>query len=77
MSTEELVKLPEDEELARLRARLAELEDELADRELDLATLHRELLDFDLRYRAIVGARMAELDRLGLAHRIAERHGPV
>ena len=64
MSTEELVKLPEDEELARLKARLDELEDELADRELDLATLRRELLDFDLRFRAIVGTRMAELDRL-------------
>jgi len=55
---------PEDEELARLRARLAALKDELADRELELATHRRELLDFQLRYLAIVGTRFAELDRL-------------
>jgi len=55
---------PEEEELARLRARLADLQDELADRELDLATRRRELLDFQLRYLAIVGVRLAELDQL-------------
>ncbi len=55
---------PEDEELARLRSRLADLQDELADRELDLATRRRELADFQMRYLAIVGVRLAELDQL-------------
>ena len=55
---------PEEEELARLRARLTALKDELADRELELVTRRRELLDFQLRYLAIVGTRLAELDRL-------------
>lgn len=55
---------PEEEELARLRAHLAELQEELADRELDLATRRRELLDFQTRYLAIVGTRLAELDQL-------------
>lgn len=55
---------PEEEELARLEARLADLKEELADRELELATRRRELLDFQLRYLAIVGTRLAELDGL-------------
>lgn len=55
---------PEEEELARLQARLADLKEELADRELDLATRRRELLDFQTRYLAIVGTRLAELDQL-------------
>ena len=55
---------PEDEELARLQAKLASLKDELADRELELATRRRELLDFQFRYLAIVGTRLAEFDRL-------------
>ena len=55
---------PEEEELARLGAKLAALRDELADRELELVTRRRELLDFQQRYFAIVGTRFAELDRL-------------
>ncbi len=55
---------PEEEELTRLRAKLASLKEELADRELELATRRRELLDFQLRYLAVVGTRLAELDRL-------------
>lgn len=55
---------PEEEELARLETRLAELKEQLADRELELATSRRRLLDFQLRYMAIVGKRLAELDRL-------------
>lgn len=55
---------PEEEELARLKVRLADLKEELADRELDLATRRRELLDFQTRYLAIVGTRLAELDQL-------------
>lgn len=65
MNTQDLVLLPEEEELARLRARMADVEDELADRELELATRRRELADFQTRYLAIVGTRMAELDQLG------------
>jgi len=66
---------PEEEELARLRAKLAFLKDELADRELELATQRRELLDFQLRYLAIVGTRLAEFDRLEaeIAARLAAR----
>jgi DNA repair exonuclease SbcCD ATPase subunit len=55
---------PEEEELVRLRARLSALNDELANRQLELATRRRELLDFQRRYLAIVGTRFAELDRL-------------
>jgi hypothetical protein len=47
-----------------MQARLSDLEEELADRELDLATRRRELLDFQLRYLAIVGTRLTELDRV-------------
>ena len=64
MSTNELVLLPEDEELGRLKARLSDLEDALADRELEYATLRGELNDFQARYLGIVGKRMAELDAL-------------
>jgi len=53
VSTEELVKQREDEEPSRSKARPEEFEDDVANRELDLATLRCELLDFDLRFRAI------------------------
>jgi DnaJ-domain-containing protein 1 len=55
---------PEEEELARLRAKLAGLKDELADQELDLTDRRRRVLDFQVRYLAVVGAKLAELDRL-------------
>ena len=55
---------PEEEELARLRSKLDGLKDELADRELELATRRRILLDFQRRYLAVVGIKLAELDRL-------------
>jgi len=55
---------PEEEELARKRAELDALEAELAERELDLATLLSELHRFDLHYLHVVGARYAELDEL-------------
>jgi len=58
------VLLPEEEELARLKARLSDLEEELADEELNLVTLRRQLAEFELRYLAVVGRRMAELDRI-------------
>lgn len=56
--------LPEEQELARFTARLEELGDTLAERELTLATLHRELADFRMRYLRLVATRMADLDHI-------------
>jgi hypothetical protein len=64
MTSDTLVRLPEEEEYARLRRRLEELEDELAEREVMLATLRRELSDFLARYLGLVGTRLSRLDRL-------------
>jgi hypothetical protein len=55
---------PEDEELAKKRQELAQLESELTDRELYLATLRTELASFERQYLKIVGARYAELDEI-------------
>lgn len=55
---------PEDEELAKKRNELAELESELADRELYCATLRAELASFERQYLKIVGTRYAELDEI-------------
>jgi hypothetical protein len=55
---------PEDEELHRKKARLAELEVQLADRELDLASLLADLINFERRYLETVGRRYAVLDDL-------------
>lgn len=55
---------PEEEELARKLAELAELETELANRELDLATLLSELHLFERRHLSVVGGLYAELDEL-------------
>lgn len=55
---------PEEEELARLEARIEDLQEQLADRLLEQATLRRELRDFEQRFLAVVGTRQAELDQL-------------
>lgn len=55
---------PEDEELAKKRGELAQLESELTDRELYIATLRTELSSFEQQYLKIVGTRYAELDEI-------------
>lgn len=62
--------MPEEEELARKRSKLAHVETLLVQRELDLATLRAELFMFNRRYLNVVGRRYAELD--GLAAQIAD-----
>lgn len=53
---------PEEEELARKKAELGQLENELAERELYLATLRAEISVFQSRYLRRVGVLYAELD---------------
>jgi DnaJ-domain-containing protein 1 len=55
---------PEEEEVERKRAELDVLETDLAQRELDLATLHAELHAFERKYQQVIGIRYAELDRI-------------
>jgi DnaJ-domain-containing protein 1 len=55
---------PEDEELQRQSAELANLETELVQGELDLATLHAGLQSFEREYQQVVGTRYTELDRI-------------
>jgi hypothetical protein len=49
---------------ARLLAELELLTQELSELELELATAQAEIAEFTRRYAALVGGRMAELDRL-------------
>jgi hypothetical protein len=55
---------PEDEELQRKKATLAQLEAQLADRELELASCLADLVHFENRYLQTVGRRYAILDDL-------------
>ncbi|MEK7760894.1 MAG: molecular chaperone DnaJ [Nitrospirota bacterium] len=55
---------PEEKELVRKLAELTVLQGELAQRELDLATLQAELHAFERMYLHIVGIRYAELDEI-------------
>ncbi len=63
---------PEEEELARKKTMLAELEAQLADRELELASCLADLVHFEKRYLQTVGRRYAILDELKA--KIAEAH---
>jgi hypothetical protein len=55
---------PEERELATKRADLAALEIQLAERELEFATLRVELHAFEQHYLRIVGVKFAEIDDL-------------
>lgn len=57
-------KTPEEEELDNKLARLNKLESEIAQRELDLATLCGELRALEIQYLRIIGTRYAELDKI-------------
>lgn len=63
-SSIEIRQSPEDRELKRKLAELEVLENKLAQRELDLATLQADLKVFEARYLSIVGTRYAELDEI-------------
>ena len=55
---------PDQEEIASKKLELEELEQELAENELDLSTARRDLHLFENRYQQAVGCKYAELDRL-------------
>jgi hypothetical protein len=60
----EISRSPEEEELERKKASLAVLEAQLADRELELASLRADLIHFERRYLRSVGHLYAILDEL-------------
>ena len=55
---------PEKIELERYRKELAGVSEQLADRELELATLQRNLAAFEHAYLSTVGKKQAELDAI-------------
>lgn len=60
----EKAKTPEEQELNDKVSELNSLETELAQKELDLATVMAELQALDSRYLRIVGAKFVELDNI-------------
>ena len=58
------VRTPEEKELEEKLAELAALKADIAQRELELATLTTELSEFEARYLGAVGHKFAELDAL-------------
>jgi hypothetical protein len=58
------MKTPEEIELEEKLVELGGLEDELAQKELDLVTLVAELREFENLYMRVVGIKFAELDRI-------------
>lgn len=73
MTSVELPQKPEEQELARKLREQAEIESDLADRELQCASLRAELGAFERQFLHFVGSRYAELDELKaqIAERIA------
>src|SRR5271170_5429811 len=67
---------PEERELESKRGELGALETSLAEREVELASLHAELGSFERKYLAEIGLRYAELDELKaqLAEKAAAEH---
>lgn len=55
---------PEEEELASKASLLKTMESELAQRELDLATLHVDLHAFERQYQKTIGIKYLELDQI-------------
>jgi DnaJ-domain-containing protein 1 len=55
---------PEEQELDKKLAELYALEANLAERELDLATVQAELNSFEGEYLRVIGSRYTELDRI-------------
>ena len=55
---------PDQKEIVRKKLELEELEQELAEKELDLSTARRDLNLFENSYQQKVGCKYAELDRL-------------
>lgn len=55
---------PEERELIRKRAQFSPIEEVLAQRELELATLKVELREFEGRYLRLIGTKHAQLDEL-------------
>ncbi len=55
---------PEEEELQQKRRETTRLEQELAEKELELSTLNGELHLFEKRYNLVVGVKYTELDEV-------------